>query len=375
MPVEAHVLPEIDQLQAGADGVGLFQVLRAGGVEQMQHQPADRIGRARAVVQQRGVILVARDGDVLFEGRQQVVERRDRQLVARDGGRQRRRSRASAGSPGRSVAPGSAPMRCSSARRPPAAVAVRRRWQALRRRYRPRRGRTGRYRSRRSLRGSSSEATGNSRSDRWAWSCVAVGGAGVGAVPGLCPAKYAGPHVLALIVVIPCAFAGEDPTAGIPPRSAGMSKGADGVGARAPVLAGRRSDRAAADPAPPSARGERRRRLGIYSPLLRISPSCRVPYPPPFPFPRLPTTRHGAPPGSDRRRPRGLPPSIWAVIKANAYGHGIEQAVAGVLLGAGAGDAGPDEAVRCREAGWGGPILLLEGFSSPPTWTSSTAIT
>ncbi len=24
-----------------------------------------------------------------------------------------------------------------------------------------------------------------------------------------------------------------------------------------------------------------------------------------------------------------------------------------------------DEAVRCREAGWGGPILLLEGFFNP----------
>ena len=117
VPVEAHVLPEIDQLQAGADGVGLFQVLRAGGVEQMQHQPADRIGRARAVVQQRGVILVARDGDVLFEGRQQVVERRDRQLVARDGGRQRPEDPRQRRIAGAGVAPGSAPMRCSSARK------------------------------------------------------------------------------------------------------------------------------------------------------------------------------------------------------------------------------------------------------------------
>ncbi|WP_445656895.1 alanine racemase [Achromobacter sp. NCFB-sbj8-Ac1-l] len=61
----------------------------------------------------------------------------------------------------------------------------------------------------------------------------------------------------------------------------------------------------------------------------------------------------------------GLPPSIWAVIKANAYGHGIEQAVAGFSKAQGLAMLDLDEAVRCREAGWGGPILLLEGFFNP----------
>ncbi len=61
----------------------------------------------------------------------------------------------------------------------------------------------------------------------------------------------------------------------------------------------------------------------------------------------------------------GLPPSIWAVIKANAYGHGIEQAVAGFSKAQGLAMLDLDEAVRCREAGWGGPILLLEGFFEP----------
>jgi alanine racemase len=57
--------------------------------------------------------------------------------------------------------------------------------------------------------------------------------------------------------------------------------------------------------------------------------------------------------------------SIWAVIKANAYGHGIERAVAGFSAAQGLAMLDLDEAVRCREAGWGGPILLLEGFFKP----------
>ncbi len=61
----------------------------------------------------------------------------------------------------------------------------------------------------------------------------------------------------------------------------------------------------------------------------------------------------------------GLAPSIWAVIKANAYGHGIEQAVTGFSKAQGLAMLDLDEAVRCREAGWGGPILLLEGFFKP----------
>ena len=61
---------------------------------------------------------------------------------------------------------------------------------------------------------------------------------------------------------------------------------------------------------------------------------------------------------------QGLPPSIWAVIKANAYGHGIEQAVAGSPRRRG-WRCWTWTRRRCREAGWGGPILLLEGFFEP----------
>ncbi len=58
-------------------------------------------------------------------------------------------------------------------------------------------------------------------------------------------------------------------------------------------------------------------------------------------------------------------PSIWAVIKANAYGHGIENAISGFRDAEGLAMLDLDEAVRCRQAGWTKPILLLEGFFEP----------
>jgi alanine racemase len=69
---------------------------------------------------------------------------------------------------------------------------------------------------------------------------------------------------------------------------------------------------------------------------------------------------HPEPDVSGRPRPR-----IWAVIKANAYGHGIKTAVSAFSRADGLAMLDLDEAVRCREAGWAGPILLLEGFFEP----------
>ena len=56
---------------------------------------------------------------------------------------------------------------------------------------------------------------------------------------------------------------------------------------------------------------------------------------------------------------------VWAVVKANAYGHGIER-VYDALRGAD-GFALLDlaEAERVRALGWRGPILLLEGVFEP----------
>lgn len=55
-------------------------------------------------------------------------------------------------------------------------------------------------------------------------------------------------------------------------------------------------------------------------------------------------------------------PKVWAVIKANAYGHGIDNAIQALNKADGLAMLDFDEAVRARQAGWTGPILMLEGF-------------
>src|SRR3569623_69542 len=53
---------------------------------------------------------------------------------------------------------------------------------------------------------------------------------------------------------------------------------------------------------------------------------------------------------------------IWAVVKANAYGHGLEHAMHGFEAADGFALVEPEAAVRLRAAGVRKPILLLEGF-------------
>ena len=56
---------------------------------------------------------------------------------------------------------------------------------------------------------------------------------------------------------------------------------------------------------------------------------------------------------------------VWAIVKANAYGHGIER-VFDALRGAdGFALLDLQEAERVRALGWRGPILLLEGVFEP----------
>src|SRR4249920_133795 len=62
-----------------------------------------------------------------------------------------------------------------------------------------------------------------------------------------------------------------------------------------------------------------------------------------------------------RARSRAAGRKIWAVIKANAYGHGIERAVLGFADADGLALIDFDEARRARAARWTGPILMLEG--------------
>jgi len=52
---------------------------------------------------------------------------------------------------------------------------------------------------------------------------------------------------------------------------------------------------------------------------------------------------------------------VWAVVKADAYGHGIERAFAGLQSADGFALLDLAEAERVRALGWRGPILLLEG--------------
>jgi len=56
---------------------------------------------------------------------------------------------------------------------------------------------------------------------------------------------------------------------------------------------------------------------------------------------------------------------IWAVIKANAYGHGLERAARALGLADGFAVLDFREAERLRLAGVAKPILMLEGFFKP----------
>jgi alanine racemase len=56
---------------------------------------------------------------------------------------------------------------------------------------------------------------------------------------------------------------------------------------------------------------------------------------------------------------------LWAVVKANAYGHGIERVLPAFAEADGLALLDLAEAQRARAAGWLKPILLLEGFFLP----------
>lgn len=53
---------------------------------------------------------------------------------------------------------------------------------------------------------------------------------------------------------------------------------------------------------------------------------------------------------------------VWAVIKANAYGHGLARGMQAFSAADGLALVETEGAVRLRELGWQKPILLLEGF-------------
>src|SRR5258708_13754550 len=56
---------------------------------------------------------------------------------------------------------------------------------------------------------------------------------------------------------------------------------------------------------------------------------------------------------------------VWAVLKANAYGHGLERAARALEGADGFAVLDFQEAARLRLAGVAKPILMLEGFFNP----------
>ncbi|MCU0940965.1 MAG: alanine racemase [Hydrogenophaga sp.] len=64
-------------------------------------------------------------------------------------------------------------------------------------------------------------------------------------------------------------------------------------------------------------------------------------------------------------RDRAPDARVWAVVKANAYGHGIERAFEGLRGADGFALLDLDEAERIRALDWRGPVLLLEGVFEP----------
>lgn len=62
---------------------------------------------------------------------------------------------------------------------------------------------------------------------------------------------------------------------------------------------------------------------------------------------------------------RAAPASrVWAVVKANAYGHGLDRIWSALSAADGFAMLNLEEAILLRERGWKGPILMLEGFFS-----------
>jgi alanine racemase len=65
---------------------------------------------------------------------------------------------------------------------------------------------------------------------------------------------------------------------------------------------------------------------------------------------------------------------VWAVAKANAYGHGLDRAVRAFGAADGLGLLELDEARRARSRGWTKPILLLEGVFDPNELDEATRL-
>ncbi|HEY8050037.1 MAG TPA: alanine racemase [Ramlibacter sp.] len=85
-----------------------------------------------------------------------------------------------------------------------------------------------------------------------------------------------------------------------------------------------------------------------------------------MPRPITATVHHAALSRNLARLRRAAPDArVWAVVKANAYGHGIERVYEPMRAADGFALLDLHEAERVRALGWRGPILLLEGVFDP----------
>ena len=89
MQVLGHVLPVLGQLQRGADGIGQLGPRRGEAAEDVEHDPAHRVGRQAAVAEQVLEGLVTGNGLVLPVGLDQVEEGLHRDPAVGHGGPQR----------------------------------------------------------------------------------------------------------------------------------------------------------------------------------------------------------------------------------------------------------------------------------------------
>src|SRR3978361_1737372 len=78
-------------------------------------------------------------------------------------------------------------------------------------------------------------------------------------------------------------------------------------------------------------------------------------------------TIHGGALRHNLARMRAAAPDakVWGIVKANAYGHGIERVWEGLRAADGYALLDLQEAERVAALGWGGPRLLLEGVFEP----------
>ena len=85
-----------------------------------------------------------------------------------------------------------------------------------------------------------------------------------------------------------------------------------------------------------------------------------------MPRPILATIHPAAVQHNLERARRAAPDArVWAVVKANAYGHGIERVFEALRSADGIALLDLAEAQQLRQLGWRGPILLLEGVFEP----------